>query len=115
MASLNRGIGVVGIALCSAALAAVASSAWAAPSLSGPSVAGARTPAVFSGSRFAPNTAVTIAIRSPSGAEAHYGAMVDAQGRLEYRFVPREAGLHSLRVLDSGGRQLSATNLSAMR
>ena len=108
------GQGVVGIALCSAALAVVATSAHAAPSLAGPSVASSKTAAVFSGTQFAPNTSVTIAIRAPSGAEAHYGAMVNAQGRLELRFQPKEAGMHSLRVLDSGGRQLSATNVSAM-
>ena len=66
---------VVASTLASAGLAADAF-------ISGPSIARANTPVLLSGGNFAPNTAVTVMVRSPNGQEAGYGAVVNADGTL---------------------------------
>jgi hypothetical protein len=75
---------------------------------SGPSVARLSEGAEFGGRGFSPSSAVSISVTLPSGAEASYGAVVGADGTLKYTIAPSVAGNHTLKVLDSGGRQLAS-------
>ena len=103
---------IAAMILCAAAASAVhADSA----TLVGPSIAQAHQAATFNGSKFAPNTAVTVMITSPSGQEAGYSAVVDAQGRLVYAFTPTEEGLYALRVVAGKGTVLATSNVFSRR
>lgn len=77
-------------------------------SFGGPSVARLAEGAEFGGRGFAPNSAVSISVTLPGGTEASYGAVVGADGTLKYTIAPSVAGNHTLKVLDSGGRQLAS-------
>lgn len=90
-----------------------APAALAGPSIAGPSVAAVATTPALSGRGFAPNAAVTVAVRAPGGAEAHHGAVVAADGTLRYALPVTRAGGYTVRVLDSGGRELAATTVHA--
>ena len=83
------------------------------PTFSGPSVVQSSKPADFSGSGFAPNSAVSVSIARAGGAEAHYGAVVGADGKLIYKATPTAAGPHVLKVLDSAGKALATVNFIA--
>ena len=76
---------VVASTLASAGLAADAF-------ISGPSIARANTPVLLSGGNFAPNTAVTVMVRSPNGQEAGCGAVANADGTLSDLVTPQSAG-----------------------
>lgn len=79
-------------------------------SLAGPSMVNLSSSAVFQGSGLAPNSAVSVAITAPNGAESHFSAVADASGQLSYRVAPGSTGKYALKLLDSGGRLLSSTN-----
>ncbi|HMC17494.1 MAG TPA: hypothetical protein VKI18_17795 [Albitalea sp.] len=80
----------------------------AAPTLAGPSVGKVSEAAVFSGSGYVANSAVSISVTLPGGAEATFSAVVAADGSLSYSVAPTDPGVHSLKVLDSGGNTLSS-------
>jgi hypothetical protein len=69
----------------------------------------------FTGRGFVPNAAVSISIRPPDGSEAHYSAVVAADGLLIYRVLPKSVGTHTVTVLDSSGKALSATKFQAIQ
>ncbi len=79
----------------------------APPSLGGPSMVRVASNVVFQGSGLAPNSAISMAIALPNGSESHHGAVADANGRLSYSLSPSATGIHTLKVLDSGGRTLA--------
>lgn len=79
------------------------------PSFAGPSTARAAQAATFNGSGFAPNSAVSVSVTAAGGAEAHFGAVVRADGSLSHTLVPSVAGPHTLKVLDSSGKVLVTT------
>lgn len=78
-------------------------------SLAGPSSVRIPSKAVFHGAGLAPNSAVSVAVLLPNGVESHYSAVVDAEGKLTYSLAPASAGMHTLKVLDSGGRVIGST------
>lgn len=80
------------------------------PSLAGPSVLAGGTPGKFEGATLPPGTAVTIVIRQPDGIETSHHAMVDGAGRISHDVTSGGGGLHSVRVLDSSGRELATAN-----
>lgn len=94
--------------------ALLAASAWAgdAPFFSGPSMAKPATPTLFSGKGFAPNAAVTLMVRDPSGSTAGYSAVTSPEGVFSYQLLPSQAGIYTLTVTDSGGRQLASATVS---
>ncbi len=89
--------------------AAAGASAWA-----GPSVVKVAETGLFSGRAFAPNSAVTVAVRGPDGSESHHSAVTSADGTLQYSFKPGAAGMYSLRVLNAAGRQISAATFNSV-
>lgn len=97
----------------SVALVGALSLSWpgaiAKPSFSGPSIVPAGKTVSFRGSGFKPSEALTVAVTSPEGAEAHFATVADAKGELNYKVAARSAGTHAVRVLDSGGRLISET------
>lgn len=95
------------------AVLAMVTSLHAAPALSGPSVVSLAQPVKFSGSGFSPNSAVTFAVRAPDGAEAHFSALVGADGSLSYSLVASQQGRYSLRVLNTAGAALSEVGFIA--
>lgn len=86
----------------------------ATPSLAGPSLVMASKGAVFTGRGFAPNSAVSISLRSPAGVESHFSAVVAADGSISYRIDSKPVGTYSLKVLDTGGRVISTSNFSVV-
>jgi len=82
---------------------------------SGPSLVATAKGAEFTGRGFVPNAAVSISVRSPDGSEAHYSAVVAADGLLLYRVVPKSVGSHTVTVLDSSGKALSTTKFQAIQ
>jgi hypothetical protein len=89
--------------------------AMAAPTLTGPSVAKVSEAAVFSGSGYVANSAVSISVTQPGGTEAQYSAVVAADGTLSYGVAPAGPGVHTLKVLDSGGATLTTTIFHAIQ
>lgn len=85
------------------------------PSLAGPSVVQTSSSVEFVGRGYAPNSSVSIAVKTPDGGEAHFSAVVAADGTLSYRAVPQTPGVHTLTVLDSAGRKLAAVDFRAIR
>jgi hypothetical protein len=83
--------------------------------LSGPSIALANQQASFSGGNFRANSAVTVMVKSPSGNEAAYSAVVDAQGKLVYAFIPTESGIYAVRVTGTDGKVLASSMVNAKR
>lgn len=95
--------------------ALLAASAWAGtPFISGPSVTKASAPTQFQGSGFAPNAAVTVMIKSPSGTASGHGAVTGAAGELRYTLVAAQAGPYTLTVTDSGGRALATATVAVL-
>lgn len=92
----------------------IAPAAWANQAhFGGPSVLTVASAATFSGGNFAPGSAVTVVVRQPNGAESANSVMVDANGRISYSVTPTVEGVYTIRVTDSGGRQLASTNFHA--
>jgi hypothetical protein len=83
--------------------------------LSGPSIALANKQASFSGGNFKANSAVTVVVKSPGGNEAAYSAVVDAEGKLVYAFVPTESGIYAVRVTGTDGKVLASSMVNAQR
>jgi hypothetical protein len=102
-------LSVLGAVTVAGALSLATPGAIARPAFSGPSVVQAGQTVFFRGSGFKPNEALTVAVTSPEGSEAHFATVADAKGALYYKVAPRGAGFHALRVLDSGGRLVSET------
>ena len=100
--------------LLASILAPLALSAQAAPSFAGPSIGHASQPADFVGRGFQPNAAVSVSVTAPGGAEAVYGAVVDAKGVLRYRLTAAQPGTYQLKVLDTGGRMLRETRVNVL-
>ena len=100
---------VVAVALSLPLLAA----AQAGPTFSGPSVAKVSEAAVFSGSGYAANAAVSITVTQPGGAEATYGAVAGPDGKLSYSVPASTAGVYVVKVLSSSGTTLSTVNFIA--
>lgn len=82
-----------------------------APSISGPSTASRQQPANFTIGGLPPNAAVSVAVVSASGQEAHFSAVADGAGSLSHRLVPTTAGSWRLKVLDAQGRVLASTTV----
>lgn len=91
------------------ALSLSSSGVIAKPTFSGPSIVPAGKTVSFRGTGFKPSEALTVAVTTPEGGEAHFATVADAKGELNYRVAARSAGTHAVRVLDSGGRLLSET------
>lgn len=89
------------------ALILAAAAMAASPYFSGPSVAKPAAATKFDGKGFAPNSAVTVVVTSPSGATTSVGAVTGADGALSYTLVPSQTGAYSITVADSGGRALA--------
>ena len=103
-------------ALCAAATCSAHAQSKAEPSyFNGPSIARAHQQATFSGGNFKANSAVTVMIKSPAGNEAAYSAVVGADGKLVYAFIPTENGAYTLRVTNPEGKVLAAANVNAQR
>ena len=84
--------------------------AWAnGPSLSGPSVANASAMVPLSARSLPAGSAVTVAVTSPGGSEAHFSHVSGADGTLAVNVKAGGAGSYKVRLLDSGGRELVAT------
>jgi hypothetical protein len=98
-----------------AVLPLLASAQKVISSFSGPSLVAKAKGAEFTGRGFVPNAAVSISIRSPDGSEAHYSAVVAADGQLLYRVLPKSVGNHIVTVLDSSGKALSTTKFQAIQ
>lgn len=94
--------------------AAFAAAALAAPFFSGPSVVKGKQAAQFSGKGFAPGSAVTVMVKSPSGNAAGYGAVATAQGEFQYTLQPTEQGAYTVTVTDSGGRPLASATVAVL-
>lgn len=94
--------------------ATLATAALAAPVLSGPSVAKHAQTASFKGQGFRPNLALTVAVKSPSGAESHHSAVTDAQGRLVHTVTATETGLYQIQVLSARGKPVLSTVLNVL-
>ncbi len=92
-------------------LVLAAQAASAAPALSGPSTARVAHAATFSGSGFAPNSAVSISVAASAGGEAHFSAVAAADGRLSYNLIPTVAGMYTLKVLDTSGKVLATAHV----
>ncbi|NRF67656.1 hypothetical protein HLB44_11735 [Aquincola sp. S2] len=90
-----------------------ASSIQAAPALSGPSTSRVAQATPFTGSGFAPNSALSVAVIAPGAPEAHYSTVADAQGTVRYTLYPAVPGAHTLRVLNSAGKVLISVNVHA--
>ncbi len=86
-----------------------------AASLAGPSVVKSSTAAVYSGTGFAPNAALSTAVKAPGGIESHYSAVAGADGKLSYRLQPGTSGVYTITVLDSGGLALSSTRVNVIK
>jgi hypothetical protein len=95
-----------------AALLAGAAIAADPPFFSGPSMAKPASPALFAGKGFAPNASVTLMVRDPSGSTAGYSAVISPEGVFSYQLLPSQAGVYTLTVTDSGGRQLASATVS---
>ena len=95
------------------ALPLLASAQPSKPTLSGPSVVSSAKQVEFSGRGFAPNSAVSVSIARAGGAEAHFSAVVGADGSLSYKPTVGAAGPHVLKVLDSSGKVLATANFMA--
>ena len=89
--------------------------AMAAPSLTGPSMAKVSEAAVFSGNGYLANSAISVLVTEPGGSEAQYSAVIAADGTLSYRVAPARPGVHTLKVLDSGGATLTTTIFHAIQ
>lgn len=83
--------------------------------LVGPSIAQANKAMSLAGSNFEPNRAVTVMVTSPSGAEAGFSAVADAEGRLVYEFTPTEDGMYAVRVMGGKGKVLASSNVFSRR
>ncbi len=103
------------LVLTLAVLPFLASAQKVISSFSGPSLVTTAKGAEFTGRGFVPNAAVSISIRPPDGSEAHYSAVVAADGLLIYRVLPKSVGTHTVTVLDSSGKALSATKFQAIQ
>ena len=102
-------LSLLGAVTVAGALSLATPGTIARPALSGPSIVQAGQTVYFRGSGFKPNEALTVAVTRPEGSEAHFATVADAKGALFYKVAPRGAGVHALRVLDSGGRLISET------
>lgn len=82
----------------------------APPSLAGPSILPSGSPGRFEGATLPAGTALTLMIRLPDGTETSQTAMVDANGRISHDIAAAGSGVHTVRVLDSSGRELTSVN-----
>lgn len=85
----------------------------AGASIAGPSVVRQAQTAVFTGSGFAANAALSIAVTAPGGAESVFSAVSGADGTLRHTLSTGASGMHRLRVLDSAGRELAKLDFVA--
>ena len=85
----------------------LATAAWAAPQFAGPSMVRTNEAASFDGRGFGANSALTVVVVSPSGAEAHFSAVPDAKGRLSYTATGTERGLHKVKVVNAKGKAVA--------
>ncbi len=76
--------------------------------LNGPSIATVAQPVQFTVRGLPANAAVSVAVTTPGGQESHHGAVAKPDGTLDHALHTAAPGLHRLRVLDSGGRELAA-------
>lgn len=83
------------------------------PVLSGPSTARIAETATFTGSWFAPNISLTIAVVAPNGTEAHFVVMTSPEGSMSHALTPTLAGKYTLKVLDSAGAVLTQADVFA--
>jgi len=81
---------------------------------SGPSIATTAQPVVLSGGGFVPDSALSVSVTRPDGAEAHHGAVAATDGTLSFRFLPLRPGLHVVKVLDSSGKTLVTASVAAL-
>ena len=88
-------------------------SANAAPAFSGPSTARVAQAANFSGSGFAPNSAISISVAAATAGEAHFSAVAAADGKLSYSLTPTVPGMYTLKVLDTSGKVLVTAHVHA--
>lgn len=100
--------------LCVGLILLAASSAYAA-SFAGPSVMRLNESAEFNGGGFAANSAVSISVTAPGGAEAHFSTVVGANGKLVYQVAAKTPGVHTVKVLNSSGRTLATARFVAMQ
>ena len=98
------------VALCAPLLAMAQAGGL---SFSGPSIVPLSKGAMFTGRGLSPNSAVSISIVAPGGAEATFSAVVAADGSLSYSLQPVAIGMHALKLMDSSGKVLSTLNFQA--
>ena len=91
-------------------LAFTAGQVWAAgPYLGGPSIMKVSQVGKFSGGNLTPVTAVKVLTKAPGRAELAQHVLVAANGKITYSVTPTVTGTHGLRIVDSAGKQLAAT------
>jgi hypothetical protein len=102
------------LGIVASVFAFAAGQAWAAgPYLGGPSIMKVSQVGKFSGGNLTPVTAVKVLSKAPGGAELAQHVLVAANGKITYSVTPTVSGLHSLRIVDSAGKQLAATQFIA--
>jgi hypothetical protein len=94
--------------LALAALSTAPLVATAGPALSGPSIVKLSSTVTFAAHKLPANAAVTLAVITPGGAEAHHSHVTTASGTLKVSVTAAQSGPHQVKLLDSGGRQLAA-------
>jgi hypothetical protein len=99
------------LSLCSAAGLSLAAGEY----LSGPSIAKSREAITLDGGSFTPGQALSVVITAPSGNQAIYGAVADAEGKLSYQFTPTETGIYEVRVMSATSKVAARTPLATAR
>lgn len=112
---MRRAIRSLRLAALVSMLAVVGSPALSSEkaSVSGPSVARAGNTVTLNARALPGGAAVTLAVTTPGGREAHYSAVAGADGTLAVPVKAGAAGIYEVRVLDSGGRTLASTSFNA--
>jgi hypothetical protein len=103
---------VIGVWMATSLLALPAAAGSAA--FSGPSIAKLGDPAKFNGQGFAPNVALTVMVKAPSGTAAGFSTVANGDGAISYVLVAQVLGAHELTVTDTGGRPLASAMVSVL-
>jgi hypothetical protein len=105
--SLFRSLGKLAVGACLLGAAALPALAEDRPFLASASIVRVLEPVQLSGGHFKPNQALTLYVRIEGGTEVAHNAVSDAKGDLSQSVPVSGAGVHIVRVTDSGGRVLA--------
>lgn len=107
LGSYFRPLRALAIWACLLGAAALPALAEDRPFIASASIARVVEPVQLSGGRFKPNQALTLFVRTEGGTEVAHNAVSDAKGGLSQSVPVSAAGVHLVRVTDSGGRVLA--------